>query len=177
MSAGHDADHHSFELKPISRDAIPRAIQKAERYRLLNQSWAAESICLDILEIDPDNQQVLVMLVLALTDLHSGVAASGVIRAREYLARLRDDYQRAYYTGVVAERRGQALLGNGGMGSGAMAYDSLREAMSWYEKAEAIRPPGNDDSILRWNTCARVLSGNSHLAPGPDTGYEPALED
>jgi len=26
-----------FELKPISRDAIPRAIQKAERYRLLNQ--------------------------------------------------------------------------------------------------------------------------------------------
>jgi hypothetical protein len=63
------------------------------------------------------------------------------------------------------------------MGSGAMAYDSLREAMSWYEKAEAIRPAGNDDSILRWNTCARVLSGNSHLAPGPDTGYEPALED
>ncbi|HMA21641.1 MAG TPA: hypothetical protein VKO87_12615, partial [Gemmatimonadaceae bacterium] len=65
-----------YELKPISRDAIPRAIQKAERYRLLNQSWAAESICLDILQIDPGNQQVLVMLVLALTDLHSGVAAS-----------------------------------------------------------------------------------------------------
>jgi hypothetical protein len=177
MSKGHDAERDSFELKPISRDAIPRAIQKAERYRLLNQSWAAESICLDILEIDPDNQQVLVMLVLALTDLHSGVAASGVLRAREYLSRLSDEYQRAYYTGVVAERRGQALLANGGMGSGAMAYDSLRDAMSWYEKAETIRPPGNDDSILRWNTCARVLSGNSHLAPGPDTGYEPALDD
>ena len=70
-----------YELKPISRDAIPRAIQKAERYRLLNQSWAAESICLDILNIDPGNQQVLVMLVLALTDIHSGVAASGVKRA------------------------------------------------------------------------------------------------
>ena len=55
-----------YELKPISREAIPRAIQKAERYRLLNQSWAAESICLDILEVDPENQQVLVMLVLAL---------------------------------------------------------------------------------------------------------------
>ena len=65
-----------YELKPISRDSIPRAIQKAERYRLLNQSWAAESICLDILEVDSENQQVLVMLVLALTDLHSGVAAS-----------------------------------------------------------------------------------------------------
>lgn len=172
-----DAEHDDLRLKPISRDAIPRAIQKAERYRLLNQSWAAESICLDILEIDPDNQQVLVMLVLALTDLHSGVAASGVMRAKDYLARIRDDYQRSYYSGVVAERRGQALLVNGGMGSGGMAYESLREAMDWYAKAEAIRPPGNDDAILRWNTCVRVLSGNSHLAPAPDTGYEPVFED
>jgi len=170
-------EHEDIRLKPISRDAIPRAIQKAERYRLLNQSWAAESICLDILEIDPENQQVLVMLVLALTDLHSGVAASGVKRAKDYLARIRDDYQRSYYSGVVAERRGQALLTNGGMGSGGMAYDSLREAMDWYAKAEAIRPPGNDDAILRWNTCVRVLSGNSHLAPAADTGYEPVFED
>ena len=172
-----DKTPEKFDLKPISRDAIPRAIQKAERYRLLNQSWAAESICLDILEVDPDNQQVLVMLVLALTDLHSGVAASGVQRAREYLARITDDYQRTYYTGMIAERRGQALLANGGMGSGAMAYDSLRVAMEWYEKAEALKPAGNDDAILRWNTCARVLSGNSHLAPEADSGYEPVLED
>lgn len=172
-----DAERSEFELKPISHDAIPRAIQKAERYRLLNQSWAAESICLDILDIDPDNQQVLVLLVLALTDLHSGVAASGVQRAKEYLVRIRDDYQRAYYTGMIAERRGQALLANGGMGSGAMAYESLREAMEWYAKAEAIRPKGNDDAILRWNTCARVLSGNSHLAPTADTDYEPVFED
>ena len=172
-----DAEHDDLQIKPISRDAIPRAIQKAERYRLLNQSWAAESICLDILEIDPDNQHVLVLLVLALTDLHSGVAASGVMRAKEYLARIRDDYQRAYYSGMIAERRGQALLANGGMGSGGMAYESLREAMEWYAKAEAIRPPGNDDAILRWNTCVRVLSGNSHLAPSADTGYEPVFED
>jgi hypothetical protein len=171
------ADGGPFQLKPISRDSIPRAIQKVERYRLLNQSWAAESICLDILEVDPDNQQVLVMLVLALTDLHSGVAASGVQRAKEYLARIRDDYQRTYYTGVVAERRGQTLLATGGMGSGAMAYESLRDAMRWYEKAEAVRPAGNDDAILRWNTCARVLTGNSHLAPSAETAYEPALDD
>lgn len=166
-----------FQLKPISSEAIPRAIQKAECYRLLNQSWAAESICLDILEVDPDNQQVLTMLVLALTDVQSGVAASGVIRAREYLARIRDDYQRTYYSGMIAERRGQALLAQGGMGSGAMAYESLREAMQLYEKAEAIRPAGNDDALLRWNTCARVLSGNSHLAPAGEAGYEPAFED
>ena len=165
-----------IKLKPISKDSIPRAIQKAERYRLLNQSWAAESICLDILEVDPDNQQVLVMMVLALTDVHSGVAASGVLKAKKYLARITDDYQRTYYSGMIAERRGQALLERGGMGSGGMAYESLKDAMELYEKAEAIRPEGNDDAILRWNTCARVLAGNSHLAPTSDT-YEPSLED
>lgn len=165
-----------MNLKPISRDSIPRAIQKAERYRLLNQSWAAESICLDILEVDPDNQQVLVMLVLALTDIQSGVAVSGVTKAKEYLSKITDEYQRAYYSGMIAERRGQELLAHGGMGSGGMAYDSLKEAMALYEKAEAIRPAGNDDAILRWNTCARVLSGNSHLAPAQEQ-YEPSLED
>lgn len=166
-----------FELKPISRDAIPRALQKAERYRFLNQSWAAESICLDILKVDPGNQQVLVTLVLALTDLQSGVAAAGVKKAKEYLAQITDQYQRAYYSGMVAERRGQALLAKGGMGSGGMAYDSLREAMQWYERAEQLRPAGNDDAILRWNTCARVLDGNSNLAPPADAGYEPVLEE
>jgi hypothetical protein len=165
-----------YELKPISRDAVPRAIQKAERYRFLNQSWAAESICLDILEVDPDNQQVLVMLVLALTDLHSGVAASGVKRAKEYLARITDEYQRSYYSGIIAERRGQSLLSQGGMGSGGMATESLREAMSWYEKAESLRPAGNDDAILRWNTCARLLSGHSQLDVAAEE-YEPSLED
>ena len=165
-----------YELKPISRESIARALQKAERYRLLNQSWAAESICLDILAIDPDNQQVLVTLVLALTDLHSGVAAAGVKKAKEYLSRITDDYQRDYYSGMVAERRGQALLAQGGMGSGGMAYDAFREAMEWYEKAEKKRPAGNDDALLRWNTCARVLDGNSHLAPATDA-YEPVLEE
>jgi hypothetical protein len=165
-----------YELKPISRESIQRALQKAERYRLLNQSWAAESICLDILAIDPDNQQVLVTLVLALTDLHSGVAAAGVKKAKEYLSRITDVYQRDYYSVMVAERRGQALLAQGGMGSGGMAYDALREAMEWYEKAEKKRPAGNDDALLRWNTCARVLDGNSHLAPATDA-YEPVLEE
>jgi hypothetical protein len=100
-----------------------------------------------------------------------------VKRAKEYLAQITDDYQRAYYSGMIAERRGQALLAQGGMGSGAMAYESLMEAMQWYEKAEAIRPSGNDDAILRWNTCARVLSGNTHLETPSEEAYEPVLED
>ena len=166
-----------FKLKPISREAIPRAIQKAERYRLINQSWASESICRDILEIDPTNQQVLVIFVLALTDQLAEGHAHAMKTVHETLPRITEPYQRAYYTGIASERSGQALLHGGGMGSGAMAYDAFRDAMGWYERAEAIRPPGNDDAILRWNTCARLISGNSHLAPQPENAYEPSLED
>ena len=171
-------EFRNFKLKPISREAIPRAVQKAERYRLINQSWAAESICRDILEIDPANQQVLVMLVLALTDqLAEGVHATVMRAVHETLPRIVDPYQRVYYSGIASERSGQAHLHRGGMGSGAMAYDSLREAMGWYEMAEAIRPAGNDDAILRWNTCARLIASHAQVAPHTESAYEPALED
>lgn len=166
-----------LKLKPISKEAIPRAVQKAERYRLINQSWAAESICRDILEIEPANQQVVVMLVLALTDQLAEGHATVMKAVRETLPRITDLYQRSYYTGIASERSGQAHLHRGGMGSGAMAYDSLREAMKWYEKAEAIRPTGNDDAILRWNTCARIINSNTQVAPHTEGAYEPALED
>jgi hypothetical protein len=168
-------DH--IRLKPISKEAVPRAVQKAERYRLINQSWAAESICRDILEIDGNNQQVLVMLVLALTDQLAEGHATVMKEVKEILPRITDPYQRFYYTGIASERSGQAYLHHGGMGSGGMAYDSLRSAMGWYEKAEQIRPGGNDDAILRWNTCARLINTHSHLAPHAETAYEPALED
>jgi len=166
-----------FKLKPISREAIPGAIQKAERYRLLNESWAAESICRDILEIDPANQDVLVMLVLALTDQLASGHAQAMKTVREILPRITDPYQHAYYTGIASERSGQAHMLRGGMGSGGIAYDALKDAMAWYEKAEAIRPAGNDDAILRWNTCARLISSNSQLTPHVESAYEPALED
>src|SRR5256885_4040745 len=139
-----------FKLKPISAEAIPRAVQKAERYRLINQSWAAESICRDVLEIDGDNQQVLVMRVLALHDQLAEGHATVMKEVKEILSRITEPYQRFYYTGIASERSGQAYLHRGGMGSGGMAYDALRTAMGWYEKAEEIRPGGNDDAILRW---------------------------
>jgi hypothetical protein len=31
--------------------------------------------------------------------------------------------------------------------------------MESFEQAESLRQPGNDDAILRWNTCQRTLSG------------------
>jgi len=164
-----------FDLKRLSPEGVPAAIQKAERYRFLNQAWAAESICLDVLEVDAENQQALVVLLLALTDQFADGLADGVTRARAVLPRLRDPYKRAYYSGIICERRGMAQLTRGAPGAGFAAYDWLREAMNWYEEAEAARPTGNDEAILRWNTCARALTRNPHLAPSGEERYEASL--
>jgi len=145
------------DLKTISREAIPRATQKAERYRLLNQSWATESICLDILEVDPTNQPVLVMLLLAITDQFGPESGQSAQRARAILDRVTDPYQQAYYAGIIAERLAHAQLHSGAMHAEAMAHETLRSAMESFEKAEKVRAPGNDDAILRWNTCVRML--------------------
>lgn len=149
-----------FELKRFSEDAIPAALEKALRYRLLNQPAEAESICQDVLHIDPENQQALVLLLLALTDRFGPGYAAGVTQAREVLSRLRDGYERAYYAGIICERRANAQLQQGYPGAGHNAYEFLREAMSWYEQAEMLRPPRNDDALLHWNACARIIMGN-----------------
>src|SRR5262245_1668483 len=150
-----------FELKPLSKEGVPAALEKAMRYRLLNEPSEAESICQDVLRIDAENQQALVILLLAITDRFGRGYAVGITEAKEVLPRLRDPYERAYYAGIVSERRAKACLRHGGPGSGFDAYEFLREAMLWYEKAEAIRPPGNDDALLRWNACARIIMGNN----------------
>ena len=164
-------------IKRISPSGVPAALQKAERYRLLNDSSAAESICRDIVEVDPDNQQALVVLLLSITDQFHDDLGDGVRRAREVLPRLKDEYKRAYYAGIICERRAKAQRWQKIPGSGSMAYDSFVEAMEWYEKAESMRPAGNDEAILRWNTCARMLDSDPHLRPRPVEQYEPVLED
>jgi hypothetical protein len=47
--------------------------------------------------------------------------------------------------------------------------------MSWFEKAEALRPARNDDALLHWNTCARIIMGN-HLTARPEERVELPLE-
>ena len=163
-----------MELKPITKEGIPAALQKAERYRLLNDSTAAESICLDILEIEGENQQALITLLLSITDQFVDDSGDSVKGARDVLPKLKDDYKRAYYSGIISERKAKALLHRAGLGVEAVAHDWFRDAMRWYEKAEAMRPSGNDEAILRWNTCARMLGRHEPQHPTPDE-YEPAL--
>jgi hypothetical protein len=153
-----------FELKPLSQEAVAAALEKAMRYRLLNEPAEAESICHDVLRVDAENQQALVILLLALTDRFGKGYGVGVLQAQEVLPRLSDAYERAYYAGIICERQAKARLQQGSPGCGFEAYEFLREAMTWYEKAEAVRPVGNDDALLRWNACARIIMGNQ-LAP------------
>jgi len=163
------------ELKPLSPEAVPAALEKAERYRLLNEPGEAESICLDVLKADPDNSQAIITLLLAQTDRFGKGYGVGDTQAKELLTRLKGEYEKAYYSGILAERRAKAKLAQGTPGSRFYAYDGLRDAMSWFEKAEAIRPPGNDDALLRWNTCARIIAKNG-LVPKEEDEVEPSFE-
>jgi hypothetical protein len=162
-------------LKALSRDAIPRALEKAERYRLLNEPGEAESICLDVLSIDPENQQALVALLLARTDQFAEHDADEEA-AREVLPRLKDAYKKAYYAGIISERRAKGHLKRARPGSGFAAYQDLQRAMSAYQQAEALRPPGNDDALLRWNACVRFLASHPSVAPREEDRTELPLE-
>lgn len=156
----------SFELKRISPDGIPHALERAERYRLLNDPAQAESICRDVLAVDPDNQTALRALILALTDQFSASGAASAAReARSHIVQLDDEYDRAYYTGIVYERETRVYLERKNVVRSA-AYDGFRHAMEWYERAEALRPPGNVDAVLRWNSCVRALE-RERLEPQP----------
>ncbi|PYJ07306.1 MAG: hypothetical protein DMF06_16040 [Verrucomicrobia bacterium] len=164
-----------FELKSLSASAIPAALEKAERYRLLNEPAEAESICRDVLKADPENQRALITLLLAVSDRFGKGYGVSDTQAKEFLARVTSEYERTYYSGILAERRAKAKLAQGTPGSRFYAYDGFREAMSWFEKAEAIRPAGNDDALLRWNTCARIIMQNK-LVPREEERVELPLE-
>lgn len=159
-------------LKRLSREAIPRAYEKAERYRLLNEPVQAQSICLDILEVDPEDQQALVTLLLALTDQFGQGYRLSEIRPDDVIARLRSEYARKYYSGIVAERRAKAILDQDAPNSAYLAHDYLSIAMRHYDEAAAIRPAGNDDALLRWNTCARLINSKGVLPRAEDSSLE-----
>ena len=164
-----------FELKLISKQAIPAALAKAERYRLLNQPRQAESICRDILRVDPKHEEAVTMLLLCLTDQfwRPGYGV-GLKEAREVLAQLPEGYPQAYYDGVICERWGKSLLS--GHSSARSALDWIRHAMALFEKAQPQSPPGNDEAILHWNACARLIerlevSGSTDVDAEPDAGF------
>ena len=152
-----------FKLRPISQAGVPRAIEKAEHYRLLNEPRQAESICRDVLHVDKQNHEALVILLLALTDQFGKGTYVSIEHAQEVLPRFDDEYERTYYDGIIYERWAKAQLKKDV--PGYALYDWFRHAMECYEKAAALSPPGNDDAILRLNTCVRILKRNDRIRP------------
>jgi hypothetical protein len=153
----------AYRLKRIHPDGIAAALAKADKYRELNQPAETASICRDVLAIDAENQLALRTLGLALTDQFEPASGTLFVEAQEVFGRLRDAYERAFYGGLACERQAKAQLG---------AHLPLRavrplfeQALARYADAEAIRPAGNDDAVLRWNSCVRTLEGISGSGP------------
>lgn len=144
-----------YQLKRISHAGIPEAIEKAELYRALNEPEEAESICLDILAIEPEHQRALRLLGLALTDQFTGAGSDRYRETEQIFAQLSDPYERLYYTAILHERRGKAQLKAGHPPVSLLPL--FEHAMDLYAEAEKIRPAGNDDAILRWNRCVRLF--------------------
>lgn len=163
-------------LKPITREGVAAALQKAHRYRVLNDSIAAESICLDVLAIEPANVDAIVTHVLAVTDQFGAGNVADRQRAEESVSHLKDPYRSAYYHGVVCERWAKGILQRSAAHAERMAFEWLDKALDWYTKAEEMRTPGNDEAILRWNACVRILQRNPHLRPRDAEEWEPSLE-
>jgi len=156
-----------FELKKLHPGAIEKALQKADRYRLLNEPADAESICRDILAVEPGNAPARMALILSLTDQFvrdGGPDPEQVLRESDGLGTA---YDRAYYGGIVCERAGRALLGRSGFGVLYGAYEWFRRAMDRFEEAERLAAPGDASALLRWNTCARLLNTRRDLEPEP----------
>jgi hypothetical protein len=167
-----------FELKSLTPEAIPAALEKAERYRLLNEPEQAQSICEDVLAIDPENQDALATLILALTDRFADARPASPDEARQLLPRLKSEYQSEYYAGIIAEREGIAWLRSEKPRGGEAAYVCFRDAMKHFEAAERIRPPANDDALLRWNSCARMIMNYADVAPMDEAARQaPQLGD
>jgi hypothetical protein len=168
------SDSEQFQIKPIRRESVAHSLEMARRYRLLNEPMQAESICLDILALEPDNEAARVELVLTMSDQFAGTRKSP--RRADIMAHidlLSDEYSKHYYRGLVHEREGLGFLDRGH--ASTFAYDGLRDAMECYERAEKIRPAGNDDAILRWNACVRAIQ-REQLKPPVQYKHELPLD-
>lgn len=165
-----------FELKLLSRESIPKAVTRAKHYRLLNEPRQAESICEDILKIDPDHQLAILIMILAKTDRFGTERRSLTAESKELCDRLSSKYEQQYYHGIIEERLGKAALKRATPRAKYIAYEHYRTALGYYEAAEKIRPAGNQDAVLRWNACVRGIQ-EFKLEPAKDEdGVQPYLD-
>jgi hypothetical protein len=161
-----------MELRKISKESVASALDKAKHYRLLNDPENAESICRDVLDIDPHNQIAISHLVLALTDQFDGGSAR-VAEAKDWTAKLKSEYERLYLQGLISERAAKRIIATHRPESHYDAYDLFKEAMQYFDLADRLASDdSNDDPILRWNSCARLIQ-RYHLTPRSNEAFRP----
>jgi hypothetical protein len=144
-----------LKLKTISQSGIPEAIARAEHYRYLNEPEETESICRDIIAVEPENQAALRLLAMAITDQFNGRESDRYVEALGIVESLSDAHKRLYYAGIIFERRAKAQLRIGRPPHNVIVL--FEEAMRHFAEADKIRPPGNENSSLRWNRCVRII--------------------
>lgn len=165
-----------FEIKKISKDSIPSAMSRAEHYRLLNEPRQAESICRDILSVDPGHQDAILNLILSLTDQFGINANVSNSETKELCTRLDSEYKQNYYRGLVEERLGRAALRRATPRVKHIAYELYVKAMNYYELAEKCHPEDNEESVLRWNACVRAIQ-EFKLEPSPNEDHTEQMLD
>ena len=161
-----------FQLKTISRQGVAEAFSKVTLYRSLNEPEEAESICHDILAVEPENQLAQRMLGLTITDQFTGQPTDRCAEVETLFENLTDPYERHYYKGLLYERRAKAQMRVGR--PPAAIIPLFNQAMLHFEEAEKIRPTDNDESVLRWNRCVRLLRKLPEVEPEPQ---ESSFED
>ena len=161
-----------YQLKTISKQGIAEAFSKVTLYRSLNEPEEAESICHDILAVEPENQLAQRLLGLTITDQFTGQTADRYSEVETLFENLTDLYERHYYMGLHYERRAKAQMRVGRPPQ--VLIPLFSQAMLHFEEAEKIRPADNDDSVLRWNRCVRLLRKLPEVQPQPQ---ESSFED
>ena len=145
-----------MQYQLIHEKSIKTVLDKARQYRSLLEPDLAISICLDVLTIDQENQEALVIYILALTDQyshkHSKIQPQKII---DTIAKLQSEFHKIYYTGIFLERKARALLSN--PMSHSFAYSALIEALEQYKLAGELAPKHCADPILRYNSCLRTI--------------------
>jgi hypothetical protein len=164
-----------LELKALPRGQMARALAMAQRCRDVSEPQEAESICLDVLEMEPENQEALVLLLLARTDLLEEGLPGAVERAREPLSKVTAEYDREYYAGIICERQARHLLRARGRHSSFVAWEWFQYAMDHFEAAARLSPERLEPA-LRFNACVRLIERNRHCMPRPDENGEHGIE-
>ncbi len=154
-----------MELKKISDKYIPEALKKAEKYRMLNHPKTSESICRDILEVSPGNQDAISLLIVAITGQFSNPAKypdTKLKHAQEWVKEIKDEYHKLYFSGLILERWAKAKVQDL---PGGDLYEYFREAIEFYEKAIPLAPEGDESAVLHYNFSLRFIDRHPHIRP------------